>query len=181
MLFRSWSLGDSVFSGNAWDIQVTNSQIVSACGAWFENSTNGIYQATTAHTLSMAGCYLHTSNATRLMDMQSAAGHFVLKGCFAPVASASTLVKNINPSYEYDISTSNVSIDTGYRQWSQGVTRADQAAFAAGLTSDTTNDKTGDGTTYSLNAVGFTEESDAASAFDASTGIFTAPVSSYYQ
>lgn len=89
-------LGDTTFSANAWDIIATNTQLVSATGAWFENSTSGIYQAATAHNLALTGCFLHTSNATRLMDFGSAAGYHSLNGNYLSSITASAVIANVN-------------------------------------------------------------------------------------
>lgn len=176
-----WSLGDAVFSTNAWDILATNTQGISASGAWFENSTSGVLQATTAiGSFSLSGCLLQTFNATRLIDMQSAAGTFSLKGCFVNGTSTSTLIKNPNPNYDYDVLTTNCTIDTGYKQWAHGSVRADNCGFSVAQTSDATN-ATGDGTTYSMNAAAVTKQYDLASAVNASTGVFTAPLFGYYE
>jgi hypothetical protein len=58
-------------------------------------------------------------------------------------------------------------------------TQPSAAAFGAGLTADATN-ATGDGTAVVFNASGWTEDFDTATAFDASTGVFTAPLSGQY-
>ena len=180
------ALGDTTFSANEWDVLATNTQMVSAIGAWFEDSKKGIYKVINdgvhppAHTLFMAGCVLHTaSTIPNLMDMNNAAGYFDLHGCVVDVTTASTLVKNVNGTSEYSIMGTNCSIAPGYRHRVQGYQRSDQGAFAAGVTGDQAN-VTGDGTIYSLNAVGFTEEYDSDSIFAAATGIFTAGLYGYY-
>jgi len=179
----AWSFVGCVFSqSGAYDFTGTSVQAANFTGCWFEDSTTGIYQATTSHTCNFDGCYLQTksTNTTQLINMGNAAGNFSIKGCFVPVSSGSTLIKNINGSYEYDAVSSNVTLEPGYKSRVQGFFRADNGAFAAGTTSDQTN-ATGDGTVVSLNAVAFTEEYDTGGYFNASTGVFTAPLFGYYQ
>jgi hypothetical protein len=179
----AWSFVGCVFSqSGAYDFNGTTIQVANFTGCWFEDSVTGIYLATTSHTCNFDGCFLQTksANTTQLMNMGNAAGNFAVKGCFVPVTSGSTLIKNVNGSYEYDVLTSNVTIAPGYRYRAQGFVRADNGAFAAGVASDQTN-ATGDGTVVSLNATAFTEEYDAGLGFDAATGIFTAPLFGYYQ
>jgi hypothetical protein len=179
----AWTFVGCVFSqSGAYDFTGTSIQVANFTGCWFEDSTTGIYQATTSHTCNFDGCYLQTktANTTQLMNIGNAAGNFSIKGCFVPVSSGSTLVKNINGSYEYDAVSSNVTLEPGYKSRVQGFARADNGAFAAGTTNDQTN-ATGDGTVVSLNAVAFTEEYDTGGYFNASTGVFTAPLFGYYQ
>lgn len=54
-----------------------------------------------------------------------------------------------------------------------------QPLFKAGLTNNLGN-ITGDSTVYNFNAVAFTENHDIGNNFDATTGIFTAPVTGFY-
>jgi hypothetical protein len=179
----AWNFVGCVFSqSGAYDFNGTNIQVANFTGCWFEDSTTGIYLATTSHTCNFDGCYLQTktTNTTQLMNMGNAAGNFSIKGCFVPVSSGSTLVKNVNGFYEYDAMSSNVTLEPGYKYRSQGFVRADNGAFAAGTTSDQAN-ATGDGTSFPLNAVAFTEEYDSGGYFNASTGVFTAPLFGYYQ
>jgi hypothetical protein len=179
----AWTFVGCVFSqSGAYDFTGTSIQIANFTGCWFEDSTTGIYQATTSHTCNFDGCYLQTksTNTTQLMNMGNAAGNFSIKGCFVPVSSGSTLIKSVNGFYEYDAMSSNVTLEPGYKYRSQGFVRADNGVFAAGITNDQ-NNSTGDGTVVSLNAVAFTEEYDTGGYFNASTGVFTAPVFGFYQ
>jgi len=179
----AWTFVGCVFSqSGAYDFNGASIQLANFTGCWFEDSTTGIYLATTSHTCNFDGCYLQTktTNTTQLMNMGNAAGNFSIKGCFVPVSSGSTLIKNVNGFYEYDAMSSNVTLEPGYKYRSQGFVRADNGAFAAGTTSDQTN-ATGDGTSFPLNAVAFTEEYDSGGYFNAANGVFTAPLFGYYQ
>jgi hypothetical protein len=180
----AWTCTGCVFSqsGNL-DFDGANIQLAQFNGCWFEDSVNGIYKAATSQgSVSFVGCYLQTksTNTTKLMDMGNAAGNFVIKGCYVPVSSGSSLIINVNSSYDYDVLASNVTIQPGYRARANGFVRSDNGAFAAGLTSDISN-ATGDGTTVNLNANAFTEEYDTENAFAAATGVFTAPLDGFYQ
>ena len=180
----AWTFTGCVFSNSVqYDFNGTNIQVTNFNGCWFEDSLLGIYIAATAHTANFSGCYLQTktTNTTQLMDMGNAAGNFSIKGCFTPVATGSTLIKNINATTDYDVSTSNVSIDPGYILRAENkFLRVDNGAFAAGLLNDQTN-LTGDGTSYSFNSIAWLEEYDVSSFFNASTGIFTALLNGYFQ
>jgi hypothetical protein len=179
----AWSFDNCVFSNSTqYDFTGSNIQIANFSGCWFEDSGVGIYQAATAHSCNFSGCYLQTNaaNVTKLMDMGNAAGTFSIKGSYVPVSSGSTLVTNINGNFDYDVLASNVTIDSGYRSRTYDFVRADNGAFAAGTTSDQTN-ATGDGTSFPLNNVAFTEEYDTGGYFNASTGVFTADLFGYYQ
>lgn len=93
------SLGDTTFSANAWDIIASNAQKVSAGpGAWFENSTSGIYQSSTGHDLSINNSFLNTANATRMMDFGSSSGHHKVDGCKVSGTTSSGLIQNVNAS-----------------------------------------------------------------------------------
>lgn len=175
----SFSDYGGVFSQNNRDFDGDTITSADFTGTWFEDSTLGIYRAATAHTASFVGCNLHTQSATALMDMGNAAGNWVIKGSRITDGSASTLIENINDTYEYEVSTSGATTETGYRIRTQGVTRGLQCAFAAGITADD-DDATGDGTTRHLNAVAWTEVFDRSSSFNAATGTFTAPVDGEY-
>jgi hypothetical protein len=180
----AWTFTGCVFSqsGNV-DFNGTNIQLAQFNGCWFEDSTNGIYVASASQgSVGFFGCYLQTksTNTTKLMDMGNAAGNFVIKGCYVPASSGSSLVINVNGSFDYDVLASNVTIQPGYRARTSQFIRSDNGAFAAGLAGDITN-ATGDGTTVTLNANTFVEEYDTASLFNGSTGVFTAPLFGYYQ
>lgn len=178
----AWTFVGCVFSqSGAFDFTGSNIQVANFDGCWFEDSVSGIYQAATAHTCNFSGCFLQTnaSNTTQLMDMGNAAGNFSLKGCSVGPTSGSSLLKNINGTAEYDIVSTNVTIDAGYRANTPDFIRADNGVFAAGLAGDLTN-ITGDGTAYLFNAVAWGEQYDTASALAAATGVFTAPLFGYY-
>lgn len=178
----AWTFVGCVFSqSGGFDFTGTNIQVANFDGCWFEDSVSGIYQAATAHCANFSGCFLQTnpSNTTQLMDMGNAAGNFSLKGCSVGATSGSSLLKNINGTAEYDIVSSNVTIDSGYRAKTTNFIRSDNGVFAAGLAGDLTN-ITGDGTAYLFNAVAWGEQYDTASALAAATGIFTAPLFGYY-
>jgi hypothetical protein len=176
----AFSFVNCVFSDGAWQIQANNSQLMNFTGCWFEDSNTGIYLATTANTVNFNGCYLQTSNTTRLMDWGNAAGQSSIIGCYVPGTSGSTLIKNVNGTYGYTVVGSNVEIEPGYRQRVIGFVRNDNGAFAAGLLNDAVN-LTGDGTNYSFNSLAWNQEYDLASAFNAATGVFTAPLFGYYE
>jgi hypothetical protein len=179
----AWAFVGCVFSqSGGFDFTGTNIQVANFDGCWFEDSVSGIYQAATAHCANFSGCFLQTnaSNTTQLMDMGNAAGNFSLKGCSVGATSGSSLIKNINATTEYDIVSTNATIEPGYRAKTTDFIRSDNGAFAAGLTNDA-NNITGDGTAYSFNAVAWSEQYDTASAFAAATGIFTAPLFGYYE
>jgi hypothetical protein len=173
----AWTTKNSIFVQNGRDFDGDTIQVYSDYGSWFENSVNGIYRASTAHAAYFMGSFLHTANATRLMDMGNAAGNFVVKG-FVNGTSASLLIQNVNGNYEYDVTGTNCTIAPGYRLRTQGSLRADQSAFAAGLTADQAN-ATGDAT--AVNLATYTENFDLSNVFDAVTGIFTAPLFGYYE
>lgn len=178
----AWSFISCVFSqSGGFDFTGTNIQVANFDGCWFEDSVSGIYQAATAHCVNFSGCFLQTksTNTTQLMDMGNAAGNFSLKGCSVGATSGSSLLKNINASAEYDIVSTNVTIDSGYREFTSAFIRSDNGVFAAGLAGDLTN-VTGNGTAYLFNAVAWGEQYDTASALAAATGIFTAPLFGYY-
>ena len=180
----AWTFTGCVFSQSAnVDFNGVDIQAAQFNGCWFEDSVNGIYVASSSQgAVGFFGCYLQTksTNTTKLMDMGNAAGNFVIKGCFVPASSGSSLVINVNGNFDYDVLASNVTIQPGYRARTSQFIRSDNGAFAAGLTNDITN-ATGDGTVVTLNANAFTEEYDTASLFNASTGVFTAPLFGYYQ
>jgi len=179
----AWSFISCVFSqSGAFDFAGTNIQVANFDGCWFEDSISGIYQAATAHCANFSGCFLQTksTNTTQLMDMGNAAGNFSLKGCSVGATSGSSLLRNINATAEYDIVSTNATIDSGYRAKTTDFIRSDNGAFAAGLTNDA-NNITGDGTAYSFNSVAWSEQYDTASAFATATGIFTAPLFGYYE
>jgi hypothetical protein len=180
----AWTFNGCVFSNSVqYDFNGTNIQVANFNGCWFEDSLLGIYIAATAHTVNFSGCYLQTktTNTTQLMDMGSAAGNFSIKGCFTPVVTGSNLIKNVNATTDYDVSTSNVSIDPGYILKAENkFIRVDNGAFAAGLLNNQTN-LTGDGTSYSFNTLAWVEDYDVSSWFNASTGIFTALLYGYFQ
>lgn len=178
----AWSFISCVFSQSAaYDFAGSNIQVANFDGCWFEDSVSGIYQAATAHCANFSGCFLQTksTNTTQLMDMGNAAGNFSLKGCSVGATSGSSLLRNINGTAEYDITSSNVTIASGYREYTSAFIRSDNGVFAAGLAGDLTN-ITGDGTAYLFNAVAWGEQYDTASALAAATGVFTAPLFGYY-
>lgn len=177
----AWTFTNCVFSQSGdYDFEGTNISQATFTGCWFEDSVTGIYYATTGHSVGFFGCYLQTksTNTTKLMDWGNAAGYAVVKGCVVGSTSGSTLIKNINAALEYDISTTNCTIDSGYRARHQGVTRSDACSFAAGLTNDQSN-KTGTGSDYDMTDP-WTEIYDRTSVFTASTGTVTAPVFGEY-
>lgn len=183
MVFASMT----VFTGNAWDILGVTHQMYSSNLNWYENSSQGIYKPTTSHIASFVGDLLHTSNVTRLIDWNSAAGNASIIACTVGTTTASSAVKNHNVSYEYSYIGSGVTPDNDYRLrlpysgvGQNGLVRIDQADFMCGLASDATN-ATGDGTTFNLNASAVTEDHDLNSALAASTGIFTAPAAGFYE
>jgi hypothetical protein len=179
----AWSFDNCVFSNSTqYDFTGSNIQIANFSGCWFEDSGTGIYQADIAHSCNFSGCYLQTNatNVTKLMDMGNAAGTFCIKGSYVPASSGSTLVVNINGNFDYDVLASNVTVASGYRSRTYDFVRADNGAFAAGVTSDQ-NNATGDGTVVSLNATAYLEQYDTSSSFNATTGIFTAGLFGYYQ
>jgi hypothetical protein len=180
----AWTFTNCVFSQSGdVDFDGTNTQLVQFNGCWFEDSVNGVYRASASQgAVGFFGCYLQTksTNTTKLMDMGNAAGDFVIKGCYVPASSGSSLVINVNGNYDYDVLASNVTIQPGYRSRTSNFTRSDNGAFAAGLAGDITN-ATGDGTTVSLNANAFIEEYDTSSLLNAATGVFTATLFGYYQ
>lgn len=178
----TWTFVGCVFSqSGGFDFTGSNIQVANFDGCWFEDSVSGIYQAATAHCANFSGCFLQTnaSNTTQLMDMGSAAGNFSLKGCSVGATSGSSLLKDINAAAEYDIVSTNVTIESGYREYTPDFIRSDNGVFAAGLAGDV-NNATGDGTAYLFNAVAWGEQYDTASALAAATGIFTAPLFGYY-
>ena len=180
----AWTFTGCVFSQSSnVDFNGTDIQLAQFNGCWFEDSVNGIYSASSSQgSVGFFGCYMQTksTNTTKLMDMGNAAGNFAIKGCYVPASSGSPLVINVNGNFDYDVQASNVTIQPGYRTRTSGFTRSDNGAFAAGLGGDIAN-ATGDGTTVSLNANAFSEEYDTGSAFNAATGVFTAPLFGYYQ
>jgi len=175
-----------VFSTNGWDIKTNAGCYLIEKGSWFEDSTNGIYQANTSHSLSMYGSRLHTSNATVLIDYQHAAGDVTIIGCYLGPTSVTGNVVNHNTASEYNYSGSTITPDFGYRQrmlytgaGQMGLARIDNAGFLVTLTAAATA-ATGDGTIANLSASAVTKAYDWNGAVNAATGVFTAPVSGPY-
>ena len=179
----AWAFDGCVFSSSTeYDFKGANIKLANFNGCWFENSGLGIYQASIAHCANFSGCFLQTltANTTQLMDMGNAAGNFSVKGGSLGATSGSGLIRNINATAEYDITTSNITAQSGYRSRTSGYVRADNGAFAAGLAGDIAN-VTGDGTNYVVNTLAWTEDYDLGSAFNAANGIYTAPLDGIYQ
>lgn len=172
-----------IFSTNAQDLSFNGIQQYTDFGSWFENSTNGILKPIGAHSTAFFGSLLHTSSASVLIDWNNQAGPGSLVGCFVPGTTGSFAVKNHNATYDYNYHGTDVVPDFGYKQRVQqsgGLVRVDNAGFLVALTSSQTN-VTGDGTAAPLNASPVTKSFDLASAVGASTGIFTAPATGYYE
>ena len=91
------SLGDTTFSANGWDIDAYNAQQISAFGAWFEESTQGVYRAQTAHSVDLLASLFHTNNAAYIMELGSSAGRHNFSGRVAD-STHSSLIINVNPS-----------------------------------------------------------------------------------
>lgn len=99
-----WSFTNCVFSTNKTDILCHNPQNINVSGGWCENSTDGILTnvvGSTQNTVNFNGVYMHTSNASGLMDLGSTAGATTINGCFVPGVSASNKILNINPDYSF--------------------------------------------------------------------------------
>jgi hypothetical protein len=94
----AWSMSQCVFSANGWDFDGTNVQHVDCSGCWFEESRQGIYRATGAHSVSFVGCYLHTHNTDHMMDFGAAAGYHFIGGHFIPAATRSVQISNVSPA-----------------------------------------------------------------------------------
>jgi hypothetical protein len=99
-----WSFTNCVLSTNKTDILCHNPQNINVSGGWCENSTDGILTTvagSTQNTVNFNGVYLHTSNASGLMNLGSTAGAISINGCFVPGVAASNKILNINPDYGF--------------------------------------------------------------------------------
>lgn len=179
-----------IFSGNGQDVNATAIQQFADDSSWFENSTNGIYKATTSHSANFHKSVLHTANSGFLINWNAAAGNCTVIGCSIAASSASNLIENHNASYEYDYTGSVIATDFIYRKRTPGPTgadtthsglvRVDNADFLCGIT-NTTAGLTGAGATAALNAYPVTIDHDYSNGgLAAATGIFTAPASGPY-
>jgi len=92
----AWTVQGSIFTANGCDFEGSNIQQADFNGCWFENSTRGIYRATTAHCVSFTGCFLHTNHRGTLMDFGGAAGYHFIGGHFVPGNTASLKIVNVN-------------------------------------------------------------------------------------
>ena len=183
-----WSFTQCLFSASEnRDIEPDGlAQKISAVNCWFENSVNCIFGPSAVgvigvSTLNFTGCFLHTDSAAAIIDLNNLDMNFSAKGCLKSAASASAQVINVSAATEYDIATSNLTIDTGFRiRCPSAPIQGNQGNFGATLTADIAN-ATGDGTVVNLSASAFTEAFDRLSYFGAATGVFTAGLPGHYQ
>ena len=176
-----------IFHGNAWDIIADIGatgpiQNVTSLGTWFENSTDGIFEAVGSFSLHMFGCALHTSSSTSMFNFNNQAGQAVIEG-WTQSGSGSYSVINTNPDYDYDFTGTGLIPENGYQlriTQGLGLANIDNAKFMITLT-NTSSDVTGNGTVAAVMAGGSTTIYDLGTNVDAATGVFTAPASGYYR
>ncbi len=179
-----WKLFGGVFHNNNRDIDTSADQPVQnimAIGTWFENSRSGIFRAQNSFSLQLIGCHLHTSSNTALLDFGGQAGHVTIKSWMAPDSRSHALI-NTNPTYDYDLVGTGITIDKGYKLricGPGGLARIDNADFLVAPLQDFPQ-ATGDGTAHDVGSRGVLKEHDLSDAVDAATGVFTAPAEGHY-
>ena len=93
-----WTAHACVFSASGWDFDGTGIQEADFNGCWFEESSQGIYRASVAHSATFTGCNLHTSNSQHLMDFGDAAGYHFIAGHNISSTTAAQNIVNVNPT-----------------------------------------------------------------------------------
>ncbi len=179
-----WKIFGGVFHNNGWDIDTSADrpvQNILAVGTWFENSRNGIFRAQNSFNLQLIGCHLHTVSHQALLDFGGRAGHASIKSWMAPDSRSHALI-NSNPTCDYDLVGTGITLDRGYKLrvcGPDGLVRIDNADFLVAPSRDVPN-ATGDGTAHDVGSLGVIKEHDLSNGIETATGVFTAPADGHY-